>query len=261
MSEQPAPSHTKIMQSFKRSLNGYHQSAVVQADIAKTLMDHFLTASGQQKLSHVFEFGCSTGHLTEQLMSRLNIDHLTANDLIKESRHFISSMLDDASQNWHFEAGAIENLDLPDNLDLIASSSTMQWIFDTAALLDKLTRALKPGGWLMLSTFADNHFQELQIMGSKARATRYTNAEDWAKLIPPDLTIKHSQGEDIKIHFPSARAMLSHLRQTGVNGNAGQAWGRQKLLEFEAAYEEQFKDDEGIFLTYAPVYIIAQKQS
>ncbi|MEP6355600.1 MAG: methyltransferase domain-containing protein [Hyphomicrobiales bacterium] len=261
MSKPSVRERMNVLQSFKRSLKDYHQNAVVQAEIAKTLIDHFLTTSQRENYSHVLEFGCATGHLSEQLISRLKIDAFTANDLIEESQQYIAPKLNQLTSNWRFIAGAIEEIDLPENLDLVASSSTVQWIFDTATLLEKLTGMLAPNGWLALSSFTDNHFTELQVMGSKAKAPRYTNVEDWPSLMPHNVAIKHIHTEEIKIHFPTVHAMLSHLRQTGVNGNAGQAWGRQKLLEFESVYEKQFKDDEGIFLTYAPIYIIAQKQS
>ena len=261
MSNSTSLDHDKIRQSFKRSLSGYHQSATVQAEIAKTLIDHFLATSIRDNFSHVFEFGCSTGHLSEQLLSRLSINEFTTNDLIEESEQHIASLLDDAPCNWRFEAGAIEQMNLPENLDLIASSSTIQWVFDTRALLGKLTHALAPGGWLMLSAFGERHFKELQILSSKAKAPSYINAEDWPSLIPHNLTIKLIREEEKRIHFKTARLMLSHLRQTGVNGNAGQPWSRQKLRDFETDYEARFKDDDGIYLTYAPVYFIAQKQS
>lgn len=258
----PLPTqHAKIIQSFKRSLSGYHENAVVQADIAKTLMDHFLRTAERQTFSNVFEFGCSTGHLTEQLISRLDIGALTANDLIEESQDCLSSITRKASLNLQFLSGAIEALELPEHLDLIASSSTLQWIDDMPTLVDKLTNALQPGGWLMLSTFAEHHFSELQAIGSKAKAPSYMNAENLSALCPDNLAVKFIDTQDIKIHFKSARAMLSHLRQTGVNGNAGQPWTRQKLLDFETEYEARFKDDTGIPLTYAPIYFIAQKKA
>ena len=260
MSKNPAPDRMRVLQSFKRSLNGYHENAIVQAEIAKNLVDHFLATSQRESYSHTFEFGCATGHLSEQLVSRLEIGSFTANDLIEESHHFIEPKLNQAAGNWRFIAGAIEELDLPENLDLIASSSTMQWISDTPTLLEKLTRSLAPDGWLALSSFQDNHFAELQMMGSRAKAPSYTNGEDWPSLVPQNLTIKHIHTEEKKIHFSTVRAMLSHLRQTGVNGNAGQQWGHQKLREFESEYQARFSEERGIFLTYAPVYIIAQRQ-
>lgn len=259
MSERPVPDQTKILQSFRRSLNHYHDNAIIQAEIAKTLIKHFQASDAPEQFGHVLEFGCSTGLLTQQLISQFNIKQFTVNDLVEESQHFVTPILNEASCRWQFRAGAIETIDLPEKYDLIASTSTIQWIFDTPALLNKLTYSLAPGGWLMLSTFADTHFSELQMIGSKAQATHYINAADWPALIHDNLTIKFVRQEEKKVYFPTVRAMLSHLRQTGVNGNAGQIWSRQKLVQFESEYEAHFSDDNGVYLTYAPVYIIVRK--
>ena len=52
MSENPAPDRMRVLQSFKRSLNGYHENAIVQAEIAKSLIDYFL-ATSQLSLIHI----------------------------------------------------------------------------------------------------------------------------------------------------------------------------------------------------------------
>lgn len=253
------PNHDRILQSFRRSLNDYHQNALVQAQVAARLVTHFMAAGAPRHFTHVMEFGCSTGLLTRELLAHLRFEDFCANDLVQESEALVAPLLDKASGRWRFAAGPIEEIDIPGNLDLIASASTLQWITDTPSLLHKLTNALVSGGWMMLSTFSKDHFPELREMGSTAEAGGYLNADEWGQIIPGNLTIKFIHQEFRKIHFPSARAMLSHLRSTGVNANAGMRWTRQKLAAFEADYEARFRDAEGVCLTYAPLYIIAQK--
>jgi len=258
MSAMP-PNHDRILQSFRRSLNNYHQNAMVQAQVAARLMGHFMAAGTPRHFAHIMEFGCSTGLLTRELLAHLHFENFFANDLVSESEALIAPLFDKASSRWRFAAGPIEEIEIPRNLDLIASASTLQWIADTPLLLRKFNDALRAGGWLMFSTFSKSHFPELQQIGSNAGAGGYLDADEWLKILPHGLTTKFLHQELCKIHFPSARAMLSHLRSTGVNANAGMRWTRQKLATFEADYEARFRDADGVCLTYAPLYLIAQK--
>ena len=157
-----------------------------------------------------------------------------------------------------FLPGPIEHCALPCDLDLIASASTVQWVADMPALLRRLSRHLRPGGWLMISGFARSHFHELAALGSQA-AARYADARDWPSFMPPGLHLKSVHQETDVMRFACLRDLLLHLRSTGVNGRAGDVWSRAKLAGFEADYRRRFAENGQLRLTYAPVYVIARK--
>lgn len=265
MSVDPPPfdgaDREKVLRSFRRSLKGYRRNAVVQGAIAATLVDRFLAVSASRRFSRVFEFGSGTGFLTRELACRLTVGTLFVNDLVADSESHLAPLLDPPPCVWHFLPGPVETVRLPQRLDLVASSSAIQWIADAAGLLRRLADALAPGGWLVLSGFGRGHFQELQALNSGTGAAHYTDRDEWPGLLPDDMAIELLHQTREILHFPSARALLFHLRETGVNGKAGAVWSRGRLAAFEAAYEARFSDENGVRLTYEPVYMIARKRN
>ena len=159
-----------------------------------------------------------------------------------------------------FQAGAIETLALPANLDLIASASTLQWVEDPAALLKSLTTHLVPGGWLALSGFGRNHFAELQALGGPAKAPSYLDPDDWRAILPSSLHILRLEQHAITLHFPDAISLLRHLRLTGVNAAVHRHWTRAHLADFESRLRAALPPGAALALTYSPVILVAQKR-
>lgn len=245
------PTQGKVQQSFRRGLDSYHNSATHQAEIAARLID-LLKPLAPSHLEAALEFGCGTGHLTQPLIQNITIDQLHLNDLVPECASF-------APPQAQFQAGSMQSLTLPKSLDLICSASTVQWLDDLPSALATLTQSLKPGGWLALSGFGTAQFHELISLGSTAAAPSYVDAEGWRSILPENMTVKHlSQGRRVA-WFDSAKDVLKHLRDTGVNGAASQRWTAADLKAFETAYRKRFGTPQGVPLTYDPVWLIAQK--
>lgn len=244
-------SQSKVQQSFRRGLKTYHAEAAHQAQIAVGLAER-LQSHAPKHLSKVLEFGMGTGHLTRQMQKSFTIDRLYLNDLVDECESF-------APTDTTFIPGPIETVDLPTDFDVICSASTVQWLVDLPATMQKLSTALRPRGLLALSGFGSAQFHELRTLGSSAAAPSYVDAEDWRAILPKGMTIKHlSQGRRV-VWFPDAMAILKHLRDTGVNGSASQTWTAGNLKAFETNYRSRFGTPRGLPLTYDPVWVIAQK--
>ena len=249
----------RVQQKFQRGFRKYNDNAYVQKHIAARLVDLFAQISNPPHFQNALEIGCGTGFLTQELAQRLSVDHWTINDLVTDSKAHIAPILNTSA--WDFLPGAIETKQLSGNYDLIASASVFQWIADTQALLKKLSDSLAPGGWLILSSFGPEHFRELQAFDTKPHTMSYFDSTDWQALLPDDLVPKLIN-QDVQVaKFSTVRKLLMHLRNTGVNANAQRQWSRQSLAAFEQEYTHRFSDqDQKVCLTYAPVYIIAQKQ-
>lgn len=241
----------KVEQSFRRGLKTYHESATQQAQIAHHLSE-LMTRHLPHRLDRVLEFGMGTGHLTRSLSNGFEINHLYVNDLVSDCAEF-------APKGAAFIGGPIEGTAMPENLDLICSASTVQWIEDLPSMLQRFTNALAPGGWLALSGFGHRQFQELRALGSTAAAPNYMDAADWQFVLPEDLAIRHLSQVQTTEWFPSALSLLKHLRDTGVNGASNRSWTTQDLRAFETEYVSRFGTEEGLPLTYDPVWILAQK--
>lgn len=241
----------KVEQSFRRGLKTYHRSATQQAQIAARLAE-LLAQHVHQNLDRVLEFGMGTGHLTQQLQDTFDIEQLIVNDLVRDCASF-------APHDATFQGGPIEELVLPEELDLICSASTVQWIEDLPTTLGRFANALKSGGWIALSGFGHQQFQELRALGSTAAAPNYLDADDWQSALPKSLKIQHVSQKQSVEWFPDALTLLKHLRDTGVNGGSTSAWTSKDLQAFEADYKARFGSSKGLPLTYDPVWILAQK--
>lgn len=250
----------RVKRSFRRGFETYSDTASVQAQVAQTLAKMIVDHSPDATFEHAFEFGCGTGNLTRSLVGQAKIDELWLNDLVPASRQ----VTDEAApfvKKVQFLGGDVADLLLPRPVDLIASASTIQWIPDHAALLSHLGAFLAPGGLLAISGFGTSQYSELVKLGSVAGAPGYRDAEDWAGVLPPDLELISRAQEKAVLTFPNARAVLKHLRRTGVNGQASSNWTRRQLAAFEGEYVERFGGSDGVTLTYDPVWLLARKKA
>ncbi|MQQ09525.1 malonyl-ACP O-methyltransferase BioC [Epibacterium sp. SM1979] len=251
---------SQVQQSFGRGLATYHGAAVAQKQIAQELVARLLEARGTHTVPHAFEFGCGTGHVTEALTASLDIERLLLNDLVPDAEAIACPMAEGNGAQVTFASGAIEQLDLPDQLDLICSGSTLQWVEDGPHVLRRLCDHLRPGGWLALSTFGTAHFQELIALGSVSAAPNYSDLDELQDWLPQGLVAMSAEQAPITLQFPDARAVLRHLRGTGVNARSGQHWTRAHLRAFEDQYRDTFGAAGQLPLTYDAVWMIAQKQ-
>ncbi len=250
----------RIAQSFRRGLSSYSRAAQVQKDGTARLLDIYDLVSTRRAFPHALEFGCGTGFLTRALLSRFQISDLTLNDLLPEAEPRVADVLGQVSES-RFLPGPVEELDVPQGLDLIASAATVQWVEDQARLLEKLTDALAEDGWLLLSGFGPSHFAELQSLGLSRFGDSFRDPEGWRAILPANLTPITVQVETHVLQLKTPHSVLMHLRETGVNGAVGQQWTRARLRTFEEDYLARFGSDRGVSLTYQPVYLIARKQS
>lgn len=258
------PAHTdqnRIQQSFARGLQSYHTASIAQAQIAALLAEALQQAGAPARFQHALEFGCGTGHFTHALLQRFRISHLMLNDLVAESAATLQIFLQDHKTQTTFHAGPIETLPLPPALDLIASASTVQWVVDPAALITRLARHLAPGGWLAISGFGRSHFEELQETEGAARAPCYLDPQDWRAILPAHMTVHSLTAHRIALPFPTAIALLRHLRQTGVNAHTARHWTRADLDRFDARLRAGQPQDGPLILSYNPVIMIAQAQA
>ncbi|MDC0657347.1 malonyl-ACP O-methyltransferase BioC [Leisingera sp. SS27] len=255
----PHLDQSRVQQSFRRGLESYHCAASVQAETAGRLARMLQEEGAPRHFGSVLEFGCGTGHLTRQLLQRFGADCLMLNDLVPEAAQLLQTLEKEIQAHTRFRSGPIESLPLPQDLDLIASASTVQWISDLPGLMARLALHLKPGGWLALSGFGRGQFRELAALGSAAAAPCYLDADEWLPVLPEGLEILQIEQCPVVLEFDSALQLLKHLRQTGVNGNAQRGWSRRQLRSFEDAYRAQFGQRGKLPLTYDPVLLVARR--
>ena len=174
------------------------------------------------------------------------------NDLVN-----MSSFLDEILLSYTPLWGDMESLNYPKNIDLIISSSTIQWFNHITTFFENSYNSLNKEGILAISTFSKNNFIEINnILSIGLYYFSLNNLLQIAKEKGFKLLLGYNTYK--KIFFSSPMQVLKHIRNTGVNALDNSIWNRKKIAFFEKEYL-QYKTKEGFPLTYHPTILIFKK--
>ncbi|GAA4840890.1 malonyl-ACP O-methyltransferase BioC [Algivirga pacifica] len=242
-----------VAQKFEASMKTYVKEASVQQNIAHTLFR--LLDKVPFTSERILEIGCGTGFLSKKI-STLPYRTLYLNDLVPAAVSYCQHIYQDALPL----PGDIEQeVTLPEHLDLILSSSALQWIEDLPTFLQKIHTQLKTGGTFAFSTFGPMNMQEIKTLTGKG--LHYWDMEGLTALLETEFEICLAQEEILSKTFSNPIEVLKHIKKTGVGGTANERWGKQDLLHFQEEYNRQFKNkNQEVILTYHPIYIIVKKK-
>ncbi|MFI3242745.1 MAG: malonyl-ACP O-methyltransferase BioC [Akkermansia sp.] len=244
-----------VGQRFAKHYEEYQECATVQRDIATRLAASIAECCPETRIAQALEIGMGTGFLSRRLARLYPDAHWYFNDLVTEAQAWIPQHL------AHQEAlmGDAELLDLPMGSDIVASASALQWLRDLDAFFLRVKQSLTQQGIFAFSSFGPMHMMELRTL--TGLGLDYPSlTEMQTKLEIAGFTIIHQAEWQQVLSFSTARQVLEHLRQTGVNSTAAQTWTPRKLLHFCKQYEQQFRAEDGSLpLSYHPILFIAQK--
>ena len=240
-----------VAERFAKAGQSYSEHAVVQKQICQNLMG-LLKQFCPSTMSRVFEIGCGSGNLTRLLVEAFQIEDLILNDLYAEvQQHF------NHQEHLKWLIGDVETLELPQQLDMIVSGSALQWMQDLLRLLKRCNEALTDSGWLCFSTFGPKNLFEIKELTGQGLS--YWNLESWNNtLTQAGFEVLHLSESETQLYFDSPKAVLQHLKATGVTATAQHRWTKQTLQQFYQDYD-RFKQAEGYALTYHPIYCIARR--
>jgi len=251
---------SQIARRFAQAGQSYAEHAVVQKQICLNLMQLMQHYLSQTRLNRVFEIGCGSGNLSRLLMQNFEIDHLFLNDLYPEvQQHF------QVKENLEWLIGDVEQLDFPQSLNLIASSSALQWISDLDVVFKKSAAALVENGYFCFSTFGQQNLQEIKAL--TGQGLDYLPIEVIQnKLSKQGFEILHLSESLETLSFSHPKAVLQHLKATGVTATALQhRWTKQSLQQFYQDYQQFSELDQSgqrhYPLSYHPIYCIARSKS
>ncbi|ARD29948.1 malonyl-ACP O-methyltransferase BioC [Acinetobacter lactucae] len=240
-----------VAQRFAKAGQSYLEHAVVQKQICQNLT-RLLQQFCPRTMSRVFEIGCGSGNLTRLITASFQIEELVLNDLYTDVQEHFNSH---ESLKWLI--GDVETLDFPQQLDMIVSGSALQWMQDLPRLLEHCTASLVDQGWLCFSTFGPKNLLEIKELTGQGLS--YWSIENWnSALTQAGFEILHLSESETQLYFDSPKAVLQHLKATGVTATAQHRWSKQTLQQFYQDYE-QFKCVGGYSLTYHPIYCIARR--
>lgn len=248
---------TQIELSFARNRETYSQNAVVQKEIAVQLGKLIQKYTNKNIENKVFEIGCGTGFLTEELLRYIKINRFLINDLVLEMKNFVSEIFSENSfQNYQFISGDVNKIKTDEKFDLIASGSTFQWIKEPREFYKNLSKSLQKDALLVFNTFGKNNLKEIRTI--TGNGLQYYTTEEIRCFLKPYFTIEYAKQETHKLYFENPCKVLKHLQLTGVNGLQKQVWTKSKHLDFIKKYEQLFTVNDKVELTYDVIYFVAK---
>lgn len=245
-----------MINRFAKGLRDYDTHALAQ----KKIIDRVVSMLDvDRKYGKVLEIGCGSGNLSVRL-SGMDVAELYLNDLCPEVQDVVRKKVPEAA-NLHFEIGNAETLTfghLVSSLDMVISTSVFQWIENTGLLFEKVYSLLNEEGIFVFSTFVPGTFEE--IRKTCGIGIDYLPEETVVgQLERAGFTVRHSVQEDIVLRFKTPYDVLRHIRSTGVNSIEKVKWTKGDFDRFCFGYDSLFADENGVSLTYRPLYVFAEK--
>lgn len=254
----------RVSAAFSRGAAAYDARAGVQARVRAQVLA--LADQAAPAARRALDVGCGTGRLLADLGAARPGLRAAGVDLALGMCRAARA----AAPRAVVAAGDAEALPFPEGaFDLVATSSTFQWLQTLEPALGECRRVLAPGGRLVLALFGERTLRELKESwraaagGAPDRTHRFFTSGDVARALEAaGLGLLHLSEEEVVEHHPDARAVLRALKAIGAQnatpGGAGLA-GRRTTLETIRRYEAVHGGSQGVPATWHMVYAVASR--
>ena len=258
----------QVRASFDAAAERYDDVAILQREIAERIIERLDYIKIQPKT--ILDIGSGTGIATHALSKRYKKAHVIALDfapnMLKQARKK-ANLLHRMISKRGFVCGDAEQLPFADNsIDLIFSSSTLQWCTNLDHTFTDLKRILTPGGLLMFSTFGPDTLKELRQSWKTAEGgtEHSTHVHDFIDmhdigdaLMRAGLSNPVMDVENFTLTYPDAYQLMRELKTIGAHNTAvdkrNSLTGKSRIKNMIEAYEA-FRKDGCLPATYEVVY-------
>ena len=228
---------SNVIQEFSRFAHEYDSYNVIQAEVAKALVEQLPSSH----YTTLIDIGCGSGEVYKNLEKHhLSFDRLLVLDSSPEmleihpSSKKIKKICADFNKHQTFE-----NLSFaPENL--ILSSSALQWSKDLDFTLSEIS---KKSSHAYFSIFTSNTFKTLH---ETAQITSPIYSESVLRETIEKYYHATFEVKKYKLHFESVREMFNYIKKSGVSGGEKQLTYKQTkqlmksypldYLEFEVLF-------------------------
>ncbi|MBT8348667.1 MAG: methyltransferase domain-containing protein [Sulfurovum sp.] len=228
---------SNVIQEFSRFAHEYDTYNVIQAEVAKSLIDQ-LPGSHYETL---IDIGCGSGEVYKNLeKNSVSFNHLIVLDSSEEmlaihpSSKKIEKICGDFNKIQTFESFLFTTQ------TLILSSSALQWSKDLDFTLSEIS---KKSSHAYFAIFTSNTFKTLH---KTANITSPIYSEDILKETIEKYYGATFQLKKYKLHFSNIREMFNYIKKSGVSGGEKQLTYKQTkqlmkrypldYLEFEVLF-------------------------
>ena len=224
---------------FERAKN-YDEFATAQKKAAADLSE--LLTKQIHAADKIYEIGCGSGIFTQHILKEISFKELTLNDLYKSL----------PMEKYPSQIGDICTLEIPKNLNLIVSSSVLQWIDDLNSLFQKIDDSLFEKGMFAFAMFTNGTLFELERFTHQGLA--YKTPDEICSLLKNHFEILDSKENFCTLQFENLFALLDSLKQTGVNNLDGNFHlTKSNFKELEKSFDGKFN------LTYRYLVVVCKK--
>ncbi len=207
----------------------------------------------------VFEIGCGSGNLSHLLLKNFQIQHYLLNDLYAEvQEHF------QGYSNIDWLLGDIEQLNFPSDLELIVSTSALQWMTNLDAVFQKANDSLLPHGLFCFSTFGERNLQEIKTL--TGQGLDYVNLDQLReKLQNQGFEVLHLSEHIGVLDFANTERGTATLKSHRCHGNCielslDQSTRSNAFIKIINNFHNSIHQGQIHYRrTYHPIYCIARR--
>ncbi len=246
---------TAIKSHFERAVFSYRQAATIQNTVAERLVQMIAPAHYPLTL----EIGCGDGLFSEKLRDQVVTDQLIALDIAYSPLQNLQPHIADLRIQADAEALPLRN----QSVDLLVSSSSLQWFRNPQHSLPQLLDCLRPGGQFYFSLFCRGTFTEMtEVCQSCDFGHTYPlpGEKDILSILSRDKRFTVSmQAETLSLHFPDVISFLQMQKATGATFSGAKSFsGRRQLQRFIETYQSRYATEKGIPVSYRIAYFEGQ---
>jgi malonyl-CoA O-methyltransferase len=215
-----------IARRFAEALPTYDQAADIQRRSAADLAALIATLP-LPEAPRVLELGCGPGTLTGQLHRQFPRMQAVISDIAPVMAAACRDRLahhhqHDTASICRFVAMDGEQPAIADgSFDLICANLAVQWFRDLPKSLIRLTAALRPGGYLAVTTLGSDTFREWRAvharLGLAAATPVYPTIEQLTAALSATTGVYLAREELLESHHPTALDFLRSLRLIGAD--------------------------------------------
>lgn len=253
--EHPRPDHnppslampldfSRVRRAFSAAAPAYEQIARLQAGIGDELFERLDIVAAPP--ARVLDVGSGTGRLAARLKQRWPQAEVLCLDaalgMLRQARKRAGLF-----KPLRRIGGDARALPLADrSVDLVVSSLCLQWLDDPAPAFREFARVLRPGGWLLFTTFGPDTLSELRAawatVDDAVHVHPFLDVMDIGNSVlaqgfaHPMFDVERHTG-----HYSDVRSLMRELKGIGA-GNADHSrrrglTGRRAYAAMQAAYE------------------------
>jgi malonyl-CoA O-methyltransferase len=255
----------RVRRAFSRAAPAYDAIATLQHQVEAQLLDRLELL--KEAPLRVLDVGAGPGRASAAMRKRFPKAEVIALDLalpmLREAK---------ARAGWWKPfrriCGDARALPVADqSIDLLFSNLCLQWCEDLEVVFDEFRRVLRPGGWLLFSTFGPDTLTELRQSWAAVDDAPHVNVfidmhDIGDRLLAAGFRAPMLDVDHYDLRYSDPKILMRELKGIGAgNADADRArglTGRRKLAALLAAYEG-FRGDDGRYpASYEVVYAQGQ---